>query len=69
MFITKLKSTTYIPLQLTDGLNQKQILENYCGEDYPQVTARSLSGAKRAVTVGFGKTSLSVFKCRVRLPP
>lgn len=68
MFITRLKSTTYIPLQLTDGLNQQQILENNCGEDSPQLR-RSLSGGKRAVMAGFGETSLSVFKCRVWLPP
>lgn len=61
----------YISLQLTDGINRQQILENNCGRDSPQLR-RSLSDGKRAVTVRFGDTlldSLPALKCRVWLPP
>lgn len=71
MFISWFEFNMYISLQLTDGINRQQILENNCGRDSPQLR-RSLSDGKRAVTVRFGDTlldSLPALKCRVWLPP
>ncbi|KAL1814001.1 hypothetical protein ACET3Z_024066 [Daucus carota] len=51
--------------QLTDGLNQQQILEKACGEDSVHEPRRSLSDWKRAIIDGSGKTLLAETECHV----